>query len=459
MALGRILFKINSMHQLKKELSRFDLTMIAIGSMIGSGIFLTPSIIASAIPFPSLIIFVWLIGGIQALCGALTFAELGSMMPGAGGVYVYLSEGYGKLAGFLYGWAYFLVVNTGGIAALSVAFATYLGYFVHLNIIGIKITAVTGIFILTVINVFGVKIGGIFSDLFTLLKLIGIFGIILIGFLLGSSHLTNFSISLFNSSSGLSGIGIAMVGVLWSYGGWQHATYTAGEAKNARRDVPIAMIIAASAVTAIYVIINIAYMYLLPIKSIAASQSLAADAVQTVIGPAGGGLIALAIFISTFGTAGIYTLTAPRIYFAMASDGIFIKKVSEVHPRFQTPHYAIIFQSTWAIMLVLFWGTFENLISYVVFTDWIFFALTAATIFIFRRKLPDAKREYKTLGYPVTPLFFIAVAAWFVISTLIEKPEQAIAGIIMLGLGIPVFYYWKKKNKIAVETTSNQRQH
>ena len=436
------------MTQLKKALSRFDLTMIAIGSMIGSGIFLTPSIIARAIPFPSLIIFVWLIGGIQALCGALTFAELGSMMPGAGGVYVYLSEGYGKLAGFLYGWAYFLVVNTGGIAALSVAFATYLGYFVHLDPLGIKIVAVTGIFILTVINVYGVKTGGIFSDIFTLLKLLGIFGVILIGFLLGSSHITNFTISILNPETRWSGIAIAMVGVLWSYGGWQHATYTAGEAKNPKRDVPIAMIIAASAVTAIYIAINIAYMYLLPVNSIASSSSLAADAVKTVIGPVGGGLIALAIFISTFGTAGIYTLTAPRIYFAMASDGIFFKQVSLIHPKYNTPYYAIIFQSTWAVILILFWGTFENLISYVVFTDWIFFALTAATIFIFRKRIPNAKREYKTLGYPFTPLFFISIAVWFVINTLIEKPEQAIAGIIMLGLGVPVYFYWKKKNKM-----------
>ncbi len=439
------------MAQLKKELSRFDLIMIAIGSMIGSGIFLTPSIIARAIPFPSLIIFIWFIGGLQALCGALTFAELGSMMPGAGGVYVYLSEGYGKLAGFLYGWAYFLVVNTGGIAALSVAFATYLGYFIHFSPIGIKIVAVTGIFILTVINVYGVKVGGIFSDLFTLLKLLGIFGVILIGFILGSSHLnfigTSFSISIFNKGTEWSGIAVAMVGVLWSYGGWQHATYTAGEAKNAKRDVPIAMIIAASAVTAIYVLINIAYMYLLPVNSIGASSSLAADAVRTVIGPAGGGLIALAIFISTFGTAGIYTLTAPRIYFAMASDGIFFRKVSSIHPKYNTPYYAIIIQSAWAIVLVLFWGTFENLISYVVFTDWIFFALTAATIFIFRKKMPGAKRDYKALGYPFTPLFFIAIAVWFVLSTLIEKPQQAIAGIIMLGLGLPVYFYWKKNSK------------
>ncbi len=435
------------MPQLKKELSRFDLTMIATGAMIGSGIFLTPSIIAKALPSPALIIFVWLLGGLLALCGALTFAELGSLMPEAGGVYVFLSEGYGKLAGFLYGWAYYLVVNTGGIAALSVAFATYLGYFIHLNPTGIKIAAVTGIFILTVINVYGVKIGGIFSDLFTVLKLLGILGVILIGFILGSSHITNFSVSLLNSGSGWSGIGIAMVGVLWSYGGWQHATYTAGEAKNAKRDVPIAMIIAAILVTAVYITVNIAYMFLLSPSAIASSPSIAADAVKTVLGPVGGGFIAMAIFISTFGTAGIYTLTAPRIYFAMAKDGIFFNRVSLIHPKYNTPYNAIIFQSIWAVILVLFWGTFENLISYVVFTDWIFFALAAITVFIFRKKLKDVKRDYKTLGYPVTPLFFIAVSIWFVINTLIEKPEQAIAGIIMLGLGLPVYFYWKNKSR------------
>lgn len=438
------------MPQLKKELNLFDLTMIAIGSMIGSGIFLTPAIIAKSIPYPFLIIIVWLIGGLLALSGALTFAELGALMPGAGGVYVFLSEGYGKLAGFLYGWAYFLVVNTGGIAALSVAFATYLGYFAHFSPPEIKVIAVSGIFILTLINVLGVKIGGIFSDLFTLLKLLGIFGVILIGFILGSSSITNFSISIFNNGlpTNLSGgIAVAMVGVLWSYGGWQHATYTAGEAKNPKRDVPAAMIIAAFAVTAIYVSINIAYLFLLPVSSIASSSSVAANAVETVLGPIGGGLIAVAIFISTFGTAGIYTLTAPRIYFAMANDGIFFKQVSLIHPRFNTPYYAIIFQSTWAVILVLFWGTFENLISYVVFTDWIFFALAAATVFIFRRRNPGAKRNYKTPGYPFTPLFFIGTAVWFVINTLINKPGQAIAGIILLGLGVPVYFYWQRKNK------------
>ncbi len=433
------------MAELKKALSRFDLTMIAIGSTIGSGIFLTPAIIANSIHSPALILLIWLGGGLLILCGALTFAELGALMPKAGGVYVFLSESYGKPVGFLYGWAYFLVVNTGGIAALSVAFTTYLAYFFPMSSLALKLTAVSGIFILTVINVMGVKSGGIFSDVFTVLKLIGIFGVIAVGFILGSSSVTTFS---FDMPSGVTGgVAVAMVGVLWSYGGWQHATYAAGEAKNAKKDVPVAMIIAALSVTAIYVAINIAYMMLLPVNTIANSPSVAADAVKTVLGPVGGGIIAMAIFISTFGTAGIYTLTAPRIYFAMAKDGIFFPQIAKVHPRYQTPYNAIIIQSTWAVLLILFWGTFENLISYVVFTDWIFFALAAASVFIFRKKLPDTKRDYKTLGYPFTPLIFIGVATWFVINTLIEKPEQAIAGLIMLALGLPVYYYWSRKNK------------
>jgi len=430
--------------ELKKALSRFDLIMIAIGSTIGSGIFLTPAIIANAIQSPIYIIIIWLVGGLLILCGALTFAELGALMPQAGGVYVYLFEGYGKVFGFLYGWAYILVVNTGGIAALSVAFTTYLAYFFPMNPVTLKLVAVCGIFFLTVINVVGVKVGGIFSDVFTVLKLIGIFGVIAVGFIWGSSSITNFS---FEMPSGMtSGLAVAMVGVLWSYGGWQHATYAAGEAKNAKKDVPIAMIIAALSVTAIYVLINIGYMFLLPVDIIANSPSVAADAVKTVLGPIGGGIIALAIFISTFGTAGIYTLTAPRIYFAMAKDGIFFPQIAKIHPKYSTPANAIIIQSTWAVLLILFWGTFENLISYVVFTDWIFFGLTAASVFIFRKKLPDVKRDYKTLGYPVTPTLFILMAAWFVINTLIEKPEQAVAGLIMLGLGLPVYYYWSKKN-------------
>ena len=433
--------------QLKQDLTTFDLTMIAIGSVIGSGIFLTPSLIAQNLSSPLWILGVWVVGGVMALCGALTFAELASMMPRAGGVYVYLSEAYGSLAGFLFGWAYFLVVNTGGIAALSIAFATYFSYFIPLSEAGVQIVAIVGLGMVTTLNVFGVKVGGIFSDVFTVLKLAGIVGLIIVGIGWGSGSVSDFGAPLGDLPQGLgSALAVAMLGVLWSYGGWQHASFTAAEAKNPTRSVPVAMITGTLVVTVVYLLTNVAYMFMLSPQEIGNSSRVAADSVSTLLGPIGGSIIAVAIFISTFGTTGIYTLTAPRIYFAMASDGIFFKKVAEVHPTFHTPAVAITFQSLWAVVLILFWGTFENLISYVVFTDFVFFALTAAAVFLLRKRRPDVERPYRALGYPFTPILFIAIAVWFVVNTFIERPAQAWAGIVFLALGVPVYYLWKRKH-------------
>ncbi len=434
------------MPPLKQALGRFDLTMIAIGSTIGSGIFLTPSSIAYELQAPWLILAVWIVGGLMAIAGALTFAELAGMMPGSGGVYVYLSEAYGGLAGFLYGWAYLLVVNTGGVAALAIAFATYFSVLVPAAATSIPTVAITGIVTVTVVNVLGVKVGGMFSDIFTLLKLGGILLLIVVGIGWGTSGTTDFSTLWGDYPDGLgSALAVAMVGVLWSYGGWQHASFAAAEAKNPRSTVPFAMVVGALTVAMVYVLTNIAYMFLIPPAAIGSSPRVAADAISVILGPGGALLIAAAIFISTFGTAGIYTLTAPRIYFAMAHDGVFFKRLASVHPRYRTPAAAIILQSAWAIVLILFWGTFDRLISYVVFTDWIFFALTGASIFIFRKRLPDTQRSYKTFGYPLTPLFFTGIALWFIVNTFIQRPEQAIAGIVFLALGIPVFFYWKRK--------------
>jgi APA family basic amino acid/polyamine antiporter len=434
------------MSQLRQSLTLFDMTMIAIGGTIGSGIFLTPSLIAHALPSPWLIVFVWVVGGLMALSGALSFSELAALMPRAGGQYAYLSEAYGGLVGFLFGWAYFLVVNAGGLGALSVAFATYLGYFVPLGPLATKAVAVGGLLALTMVNVVGVKAGAIFSDAFTVLKLAGIAGLVAVGLLAGSSHTTNFSLTLASVPGGTgAALATAMVGVLWSYGGWQHATYASAEVKNARRTLPLAMTIAAVCVTGIYLAANVAYMFVMTPAEIGASPRVAADAMSRVLGPVGGTLISLAIFISTFGVVGIYTLTAPRIYFAMANDGLFFRRVAEVHPRFHTPAFSIVLQSLWAALLIVFWGTFENLISYVVFTDWIFFGLAAAAVFVFRKRMPDAERTAPVPLYPLTPAFFVAMSAWFVVMTLIQRPAQAWAGLGFLALGVPVYYYWKNK--------------
>jgi APA family basic amino acid/polyamine antiporter len=436
------------MTQLKKEIGLYALTMVAIGSCIGSGIFLTPGQIAANMPTPFLILLVWAVGGLVTLTGALTFAELGAMFPEAGGVYVYLKEAYGDLLGFLYGWAYLLVITSGAIAALSIAFATYLDFLIPLGKTGIKVVAIVSIICLTIINIIKVKAGEMFSNIFTGLKLIGVAGIVVIGLFLGNPGLiSQTQESTASPGTLISAFGLALIGVLWSYGGWQHASFLAGEVKNARGTVPKAMIIGALTVTAAYLLINLAYLFLLPIDQMAASESVAADAVKTIF-PFGGSLIAAVIAVSVIGTAGIYTLSAPRIYFAMASDGLFFKKLTKVHNRFHTPVNAILIQSGWAIILLLFWGTFEDVITYVAFTDWIFFGLTAFAVFVFRRSRKDMARSYKTIGYPFTPAIFIGITVFFVINTLIEKPLQAWVGLLLMLIGTALFFYFKKKRSM-----------
>lgn len=434
------------MTKLAKELTLYGLIMVAIGSCIGSGIFVTPSQIAGLVPSAGLILAVWALGGLVTITGALTFGELGSLFPKAGGIYVFLKEAYGGWLGFLYGWAYLLIITSGSIAVLSLAFAYYLSFFIPMNETWKIATSIIVIVTLTTLNVFRAKFGEIFSNIFTGLKILGILIIIGCGIFLGTSDLSfnDFSFS-FGTNANLSGFGVALVGVLFSYGGWQHASFLAGETKNPSRNVPIAMITGALIVTMIYLLVNVSYMLLLPVSTIAGSQKVAAEAISTIL-PFGGMLVAGIIAISTLGTIGIYTLSAPRIYYAMAEDGLFFKKIAEVHPKFQTPVNAIIAQSAWSIVLLLFWGTFEDLITYTVSVEWIFFTLAAIGIFIFRKKLKNADRPYKTFGYPVTPLIFICINTWFVINIMIRKPLHMGMGIAFLLLGIPFYLFFKKKN-------------
>ena len=429
--------------QLNRELTLYGLTMVAIGSCIGSGIFLTPSQIAQYLPSPLYILLVWTLGGVISLSGALTFAELGSMFPQAGGVYGYLNTAYGPIFGFLYGWSYLFIISSGAIAALAIAFATYLAVLVPLNNRGITIVAVISIICVTFVNIFRVKAGEVFASVFTGLKLVGIAAIVIVGLFMGDPKLmsssntaSTFEGSLFNA------FGLALVGVLWSYGGWQHATFLAGEAIKPRRTVPRALIIGAAVVALAYVTINLAYLFLLPVDEIAASPSVAADAVKTIY-PFSGKIIAVMIAISVIGTAGIYTLSSPRLYYAMAGDGVFFKGLARVHPRFRTPVNAILLQSAWAIFLLFLWGTFEDVITYVVFTDWIFFCLVAVSVFVFRVKKKDEPRPYKTWGYPVTPIVFIVCTFLFVVNTIIQKPLQAWAGLILVGVGIIIYFCFR----------------
>ena len=436
------------MKTLRKDLSLFGLTMVAVGAVIGSGIFLTPSQIATYIPDYRLIMLAWIFGGILALTGALTLGELGGMFPKTGGIYVYLKEAYGDYVGFLYGWAYFTVIMSGTVAALSIAFATYLGYIFPLTVTGKVIVSALLIVTVTVINIFRVKIVEMTTNTFSLLKLAGISIIIITGLFMGlSSNMFEGSEITHTQNEGFNGVtafGLAMIGVLWSFGGWHHTSFLAGEAKNSNRNIPRAMIYGTLIVLLVYILTNMAYMFLMPVGEIAQSESLAADAMASVL-PVGGLLVAILIAVSTFGTALVDTLSGPRIYFAMANDGLFFKKLTKIHPKYNTPVNSIIAQSIWALIILFMWRTFEAVITYVTFIDWIFFFLTAVIVILFRMKRKDADRPFKTPLYPVVPLIFIITSFLFVLNTLAENILYAGSGLGLLLLGTPVYLFFKHK--------------
>jgi APA family basic amino acid/polyamine antiporter len=428
--------------RLLQRLTLFDLTMIAVGSCIGAGIFLTPSAVAASLPSPAFMLGAWAFGGALTACGALALGELGAMMPGAGGVYRWLAEAYGPFVAFLYGWAYFLVVTTGAIAALAVAFATYVGSLVPLGATGEKAVALGAIAVATALNVCGVKAGSIVTNVFTVLTLAAIAAIAILGAVCGGAIAWGTE----RAAPPTSAIAAAMVGICWSYGGWYHASFAAAEAKHARRDVPIAMITGALLVTLVYIGANVGYLRLLSPARMAGAHKLASVAVASATGSIGATAVALAIAASTFGTVSVFTLTAPRMYFAMAEDGVFFRGMAVIHPTWRTPARAILAQSAWASALVLFWGTFESLISYVVFVDWIFLGLAAAAVVVLRRRKPDAPRPYKAIGYPFTPLAFAAVAAWLVGATLVGNPRQSLAGVALLAAGGVAYRFWRKSD-------------
>lgn len=429
------------MTELKKKLNLYGLTMIAVGSCIGSGIFVTPYEVVQAVPHHGYVLLIWILGGVIALTGALTFAELGAMFPKAGGVYVFLKEAYGDLMGFIYGWVTLLVINTGALAALGMAFAEYLTFFFPLEQggkIAVAIGVVSG---LTLLNMIGVHVSQIFANLFTGLKLLAMAGIIGIGLFFYDPDKIELNLSLAKDTPPdlIGALLLGLIGVLWSFGGWHHASYVAGETINAKRTVPRAMVLGATIVTVMYVLINLAYMLLLPLDSIANTTKVAGDAVATII-PAGGQIMSIVIGISIFGTIGIYSMSAPRIYYAMAKDGIFFKSLAYVHPRFKTPIYAMLLQIVWTTGLLLFWGTFANLITYVTFMDIAFMTLAGICVFIFRVKRPEQERSYRVVGYPIIPLIFVLISGAFVINTLIQRPGQALAGLVLLVIGIGVYF-------------------
>ena len=428
------------MAKLDRKLNTYGLTMIAVGACIGAGIFSSPGQIVEDVPHHLLVIVAWTLGGFIALTGALTFSELGAMYPKSGGVYVYLKEAYGELMGFLYGWVILLVITTGAIAALGMIFAEYLTNFIALSPNQKIIVAALAIIALTIINITGVRNSQIFANLFTGIKLIAIAIIIVLGFMYYNPDQITLDYSLTTiPDNAFEGVILALIGVLFAMGGWHHTSFLSGETINPRKTLPRAMVLGVTIVTITYILVNIGYMNLLSLESIAKTNSIAADAMNTIT-PNGGKIVAIAIAISIFGTIGIYTMSAPRIYYAMANDGVFFKFLSDVHPKYKTPAKAMIFQSIWAIVLLLLWGQFRELMGFVVFMDIIFMTLAGAAVFILRYKKPQLERPVRVILYPFVPAFFVIVSTIFVGIALWNKSHEALSGLAVLGVGVVVYY-------------------
>ncbi len=433
--------------QLKRMFSLKDLIMIVIGTVIGSGIFIVPALVLRETEGSvGLAMLVWTVAGVLSFLGALTYAELGAMAPEAGGLYVYVRDAFGPLPAFLYGWTLFTVMATGSVATLAVAFASYLNQLLPLPPAVQKMVALAVILLVTAINMLstrksagvqnwttGIKVGAIILMSVVLLALGN-------GFAQtdGTFWPKSFGLDL------LSGIGIAMVSVLWAYEGWQYVTYSAGEALDPQRTFARSIAIGTAALIAIYLIANVAYLAALGPMQAAQSERIAAQAVGTIAGPAAGKLIAVAILISMFSAANAVVLTSSRVYFAMARDGVFFKRFADIHPRYGTPAAAIAWSAVCALAFAAT-GTYEQLLTYVVFTGWIFYGLGAMSIFFYRRQHPELPRPFRVPGYPWTPLLFILSAAAIVVNTLISQPGRALVGIAIVLLGAPAFFIWRAR--------------
>jgi len=432
---------------LPRVLGLISIIGIVVGTMIGSGIFIVPASIAADLKSPLLMLAVWIVGGLLSFFGALSLAELGAAYPHAGGMYVYLREAYGPLVAFLFGWTLFLIIDSGSMATLAVAFSSkYLPHFIGISTLASKLIAVLLIFALAVINYLGVRWGAFVQNLFTVIKLAALVVIIGVVFLFAKGSLSHFYTSAPGSpaSNLATSFGLSLVAALWALKGWEVSTFSAGELKNPQKNLPLGIFVGTLLVILLYLGANLAYLYAFPVEAIAASNRIASDAMNFAVGPAGATFIALAILFSIAGACNGHLLTGPRVYFAMARDGVFFKKVAEVHPRFLTPHFSIIVVSLWSFVLCLS-GTFEQLFTYVVFGLWIFFGLTVGAVLILRRKRPDLPRPYKTWGYPATPLLFMAAALFISVNTLLNKFWNSFAGLAIIVLGIPAYLYLRKK--------------
>jgi basic amino acid/polyamine antiporter, APA family len=435
---------------LARVLGLLDVVGIVVGSVIGSGIFIVPATVAFEVRSPVVILAVWVVGGVLTLFGALCFAELGGMYPQAGGTYVYLREAYGPLVAFLFGWTLFLVVDSGAMATLSSAFATkYLPYFVTLSPLGSRMVTLAFIGFLVTVNYLGVRHGANLQNLLAAIKLVAIVAVVGLILTLGHGSAANFERPPVEplTLGAASRFGAALIACLWAYKGWEAATYSSGELRNPQRNLFLGLLAGCLLVTVLYLAINLAYLWVLPAETIAASPRIAADALAAAVGPGSASFISALILMSILGSANANLLTAPRVYYAMAKDGLFFARAGEAHPRYRTPHLAILAMGAWTAVLAMS-GTFEQLLGYVVFGLWIFFGLTVGAVLILRRTRPEIPRPVRVWGFPATPMLFLASTVFIAVSALATGPRNALAGTAIIALGVPVFLLWRARRSV-----------
>jgi APA family basic amino acid/polyamine antiporter len=430
--------------QLRRTLSQRDLIFIVVGTVIGSGIFLTPGAVVRNAGSGGMALVAWSVGGILSLLGALTFAELGASRPQSGGIYVYLKDAFGPLLAFLFGWTMFLVIGSGSLATLGAAFPRYLSVFIPLSDIGAKVTSILVIVAVSALNIRGTRQSANVQGVATAIKagVLLALATALVALSSGDRPPQAWWPDQFSFAT-LTGIATGMIGVLWAYEGWQYATFSAGEMVNPQKTFGRGIVVGTLILIAIYVFANIGYFAALGIDGVASSQRVASDAATSVLGPWAGRALAAVILISIFSASNGLALTLPRLFFAMAQDRMFFSRLAEVHPRFGTPAAAIAGTALWSSVLVLS-GTFEQLLTYVVFMSWLRFALAALAIFAYRRREPDAVRPFSTPGYPLTPILFVLSALGIVVNTVFTQPREALIGLGITFLGVPAFLWWRR---------------
>jgi amino acid transporter len=431
---------------LKRELGLFDAVMINAGTMIASAIFIVPATVAAAVHGTALMLLVWVVGGIVSLLGALSIAELAAAYPEAGGQYAYLREAYGAVWAFLYGWANFAVINTASIAAIAVGFARYIGFFMPLSELAIRVVAIASIVALTALNCRGVRLGATTQNILTTLKIAALVAIIGTSFVLSGGTASHFQPLWATGTVGrlIGPFGVAMIAVLWAYDGWIETTYVGSEILDPGRNLPRSIIYSTLLVIGLYVLANVAYVFVLSPDVVAKSTLVASDAAKVTMGAFGAALVVVAILIATIGANNGIVLTAARIPYAMARGGVFFRSQGFVHPRYGTPTNALLIQGAIAVTLTAF-GTYDQLFTYVVFAQFVFYALSAGAVIRLRHTAPQIARPYRTWGYPVTPVIFIAFAVWLVYNTIVENPRDAGLGTGLILLGLPGYLYWKAK--------------